>query len=116
MASKEVSEQGRDTTKKMVEVWASAMDALLQELMAAGESNDKLAAGIATTKLALLGSMMMVYFKKLSGAFIESPTEQRAAREAAERLGNTVVKAMKAAGVGQGSSEQASQERDPSLN
>jgi hypothetical protein len=116
MATEEVTEDTKATkaATKMVEVWASTMDALLQQWLEQGKAEDRLGMALTSYKLAQLGLMVMRYFQQVGSEFIEGPTEAKAARQAVEQLDEMVRRAMKAAGIGAG--EQASQESDPSLN
>ncbi len=72
--------------KHMVEVWASAADALLQEWYAKGLDNDRLGTALASVRLAQLGLMMTTYFKEVGQDFLEGETELRAANEAVKQF------------------------------
>lgn len=103
--------------KRMVEVWASTTDALLQEWLEKGEANDRLGAAIASVRLAQLSLMMMNYFKEVGENFLQGETEVKAAQQAVRLMDTTVRRAMAAVGVGSsGDTGPVPVEVDPSLN
>ena len=113
MASKEVDRTTQVATK-MVEVWASTVDALLQKWLEKGKANDRLGLALTSYQLAQVALMMMRYFQEVGEQFIDGQTEAKAAAQAVDQADTMIRRAMKAAGIG--SSEQASVETDPSLN
>lgn len=88
MANEEVSKRASEQAegilkaKKMLETWASILDAALQEWFAAGVVNDRIRTAVASVKVAQVGTMLMAQFKDLGENLLESETELNAARRA----------------------------------
>ncbi len=68
---------------KIVEVWASTIDAFLQEFITKGRANDRLGCTIACARISQAGRMMSEDFLAVAKSFIESETELKAAANAA---------------------------------
>lgn len=105
MASEKVNHA--ETARKMIEVWASTTDALLQDWLEKGNSEDRLGMGLTSAKLAQLGMMMSSYFKDVCEEFCEGPTETKAANQAIAQVDDIIRRAMANAGVGMGGDELA---------
>ena len=115
MADEEVKDDHAKTAERMIEVWASTVDALLQQWLEQGRVNDRLGVAITSFRLSQLGLMLMNYFKMVGQEFISGPTEVRAAEQAVEHMDTTVRRAMAAAGIGK-SFRQDQKTTDPSMN
>lgn len=113
MADEKVKDYGAIATK-MVEVWASTIDALLQQWLEQGKSEDRLGLTLTSFQLSQVGLMLMNYFRRVGEEFVHGETEMKAGRQAVEQIEGMVRKAMDAAGIG--APGRASVETDPSMN
>ena len=118
MANEEVESSTTKTARRMVEVWASTVDALLQQWLEQGKASDRLGMALTSAKLAQVGHMIEKYFKEVSETFCEGPTECKAANQAIEQVDAMVRRAMEAAGVGKSASTELASvpKGDPTLN
>jgi hypothetical protein len=79
MASKEVTERDFEAEfKAKVELWASTLDALLQEMVAKTKANDTLGAAVAAARLAQYGTMCDQYFRAIAEGLAASETDLKA--------------------------------------
>ena len=72
--------------EKMIRVFASSIDAALQEWLAKGRDDDRLGTVISSMRVAQAGAMMSQYFQDIAERFIHGPTEIRAANEASANM------------------------------
>lgn len=100
MADEKVENPSHRVGRRMVEVWASTVDALLQDWLEQGIRGDRLGMALTSAKLAQVGYMMTRFFKEVSGNFCEGETETKAANQAISQVDAMVRRAMAAAGVG----------------
>jgi hypothetical protein len=101
MANEKVETSNERIGRRMVEVWASTVDALLQQWLEQGKREDRLGMAITSAKLAQVGFMMTRFFKQVCEEFCDGDTEVKAARQAIEQVDAMIRRAMAAAGVGE---------------
>lgn len=118
MANEKVETNTERLGRRMVEVWASTVDALLQQWLEQGKAGDRLGMALTSAKLAQVGNMMTRYFKGVCEDFCEGETEVKAARQAVEQVDAMVRRAMASAGIGQAPDTGLAlvPKADPSLN
>ena len=122
MADKEVDEKARTLklARAVVGVFASTMDALLQEWLEKGEADDRLGMAIVSARLAQAGHMLTYHFKGIGEGLLDGDTEVKAANQAVQQTGEMLQRALKvAAGGAVGArpiSEQVSAKGSTSIN
>ena len=100
--------------ERMICVWASTIDSLMQQWLEQGKRDDRLGMTITSFKIAQVSMMMQRYFQNVGQEFVEGPTEVKACIQAVEQADTMVRKAMAAAGVGP--TVPVTMENDPSVN
>lgn len=100
---------------RLIEVFASTADALLQDWLDKGKANDRLGMALTSVKVAQLGLMLTNYFKAVGEDLLDGNTEVKAAQQAVVQLDTMVRRALAAAGVA-GYGDVTPAESDTSLN
>ena len=103
MNEKVVSDASK-MARSVIEVWTSTLDALLQEWLEKGDSNDRLGVAIASARLAQTAAMMSAYFKNLCEDLCTGETDVRASNQAIGQVTAMITRAMEANGVGRNES------------
>lgn len=117
MASEEAMTKAESVliATRLVEVFASTADALLQQWLEQGQANDRLGMALTSVKIAQLGLLLTNYFKAVGEDFIDGQTELKAARQAVKQLDDMVRRSLTQAGV-KGFATDTTAEGDSSLN
>lgn len=89
MATKEELEA---KAQKLVETWASIVDAGLQDFMAKGKVNDRQGAALAALRLYQAAKMLSGYFQEVGCDMLNTEAEVATAKEAVEQMYETVRK------------------------
>lgn len=88
-------------TRDMISVWASTLDALLQQWYECGKNEDRLGMALTSVRLAQVGHMLTAYFKDVGQEFINGKTELKAAREAISHADYQLRKQLADVGIGE---------------
>jgi hypothetical protein len=100
MADEEVTDSVHTAkARKMVELWASTVDALLQEFLEKGQAEDRLGTAIVSVRLAQVGLMMQWYFQECGETLLSGKTELAAATQAVRHMQQTVKRSLQQIGV-----------------
>lgn len=100
MANEEVGSDASKIARRMIEVWTSTLDALMQEWLEKGDDDDRLGVAIASAKLSQTGAMMSAYFRNLCEELCTGKTDLKASNQAIGQVAAMITRAMEASGVG----------------